>query len=222
MSEIGINPAVSSLVDGGSVAATKNSQLGQDDFLRLLVAQMENQDPTKPMDNFQFLSQIAQFGMVDGIQNLESSFGSVAESVTQSQLLQASSLIGRDVLAPGNISTLTSGEGVAGLVDTDGAVENLVVEIRSGTGLLVKTLNLGSTNGGAIGFEWDGNEASGEPAADGNYFVHARGLINGESRDLPLQTLGRVDSIMVDQLARVSVNLTNGETLDLAAVRQIQ
>ncbi len=203
-------------------ASKQTDSLGQQDFLELLVAQMENQDPTKPMDNFQFLSQIAQFGMVDGIQGLQTSFGSVADSFKQSQLLQASSLLDRDVLAESNIGTFTPTDNIRGIVNVTDPTSQVTVEVRSSNGVLVDSFQLGSSNGGELAYEWDGRGRNGESLPYGQYFVHAKGLSNGEPISLSVDTLNRVESITIDEQALVSLTLTSGETVDLAAVKEIR
>ncbi len=203
-------------------AANPSASLGQQDFLELLVAQMENQDPTKPMDNFQFLSQIAQFGMVDGIQGLQSSFGTVADSFKQSQLLQASSLLDRDVLAESNVGTFTATENIRGIVNVTDPTSQVTVEIRSSAGVLVDSFQLGGSTGGEMAYEWDGLGQNGEALPYGQYFVHAKGLSNGEPTNLSVDTLNRVESITIDEQALVSLTLTSGETVDLAAVKEIR
>ena len=82
----------------GQPAPRGSNELGQADFLELMVAQLKNQDPTKPMDNSEFLSQMAQFSMVNGIEGLNTSFSSVSESILGSQGLQAATLLDRQAL----------------------------------------------------------------------------------------------------------------------------
>ncbi|TAL42573.1 MAG: flagellar hook assembly protein FlgD, partial [Methylovulum sp.] len=77
--------------------ATKTTSLSQDEFLKLMTTQMTHQDPTKPMQNGEFLSQMAQFGTVSGIQDLQQSFKDFSASISSDQALQASSLVGRTV-----------------------------------------------------------------------------------------------------------------------------
>lgn len=202
--------------------ANSNSKLGQEDFLQLLVAQMKNQDPTKPVDNFQFLSQIAQFGMVDGIQELQTSFGSVADSFKQSQLLQSSSLLDRNVLTESDIASFSASNNIRGSVNIPDQASEIIVEIRSSDGILVETLQLGNSSGGEVTFEWDGVGSDGNLMPHGQYFVHAKGLKGGELKDFSVNTLNRVKSVVIDELARVSLTLTTGEVVDLAVIKEIQ
>ena len=99
--------------------ASKNNpkELGQDDFMKLLVAQMKNQDPNNPTDNGQFLAQIAQFSMVNGIDKLGSSFDTVAGSMSSTQAMQAATLVGRQVLSETSSGSLLEGQPLGGITE---------------------------------------------------------------------------------------------------------
>ena len=99
-----------------SIPENDASDLGLNDFLKLMVAQLNNQDPFEPMDNGEFLGQIAQFGSVTGLEELNQSFHSLAATITSDQGLQASALIGREVLAPIATGELTAGGMLRGQV----------------------------------------------------------------------------------------------------------
>ena len=92
----------------------KKEELGQEEFMRLLVAQLNNQDPTKPMENAEFLTQIAQFSTVDGIQGMETSLSDLGASMVSTRAIQASSLVGRDVISASNQAAFTPGEEIEG------------------------------------------------------------------------------------------------------------
>lgn len=198
-------------------------QLGQEDFLRLLVVQMENQDPTKPMDNSEFLSQIAQFGMVDGIRNLETSFATVASSLQGSLTLEAATLLGREVMSEGNTVALGTQGAAHGILDLPESATSVQVEIRSESGLLLRSISLGQAGRGELAFSWDGKDAAGQQMPPGNYLISANALIQGQVREVPTKTQNRVASITIDQSnAQVLLNLSNGKSIDLAAVTEIK
>src|SRR5262245_53832534 len=98
-------------------APVKRSELGQEDFLRLMITQFKNQDPFKPMENGEFLAQLAQFSTVKGLDDLNNSFGNLSSSVVSNQALQASSLLGRTVLVDGNMGNLDAGGQLSGAVE---------------------------------------------------------------------------------------------------------
>jgi len=118
-------------------------ELGQEQFLKLLTTQLANQDPTKPMENGDFLGQLAQFSSVSGIQDLQKSFSAFAGSISSNQSLQAAGLVGRTVLVPSNEGVLSLQNGLKGEVNLTGSTENLVVQIQDRNGATVKELQLG-------------------------------------------------------------------------------
>ena len=115
------------------------SELGQEDFLALMVAQLENQDPTKPMDNNEFLSQMAQFSMVNGIEDLNGSFSSVSESVLGSQGLQAATLLDRQAIVETDSAGFDGVAPVQGLIDQPEPMSQLELQIRDAQGALVRS-----------------------------------------------------------------------------------
>jgi len=142
----------------GSSSSTSTGSTGvdvaQDRFLKLLVAQLNNQDPMNPMDNAQMTSQMAQINTVTGIQQVNDTLQSMAEQFTTMQVLQGSSMVGHDVLVEGN--TLTSKDGIAsGAVDLAGRAESVKIDIVTTGGQVVDTLNLGALDAGRHSFDWD-------------------------------------------------------------------
>ena len=126
-----------------SSAGSASLNASQDRFLKLLVAQLNNQDPMNPMDNAQMTSQMAQINTVTGIQQVNDTLKSMAEQFTAMQVLQGSSMVGHDVLIEGN--TLTAKNGVAsGAIDMAGRAESVKIDILSPGGQVVQTINLGA------------------------------------------------------------------------------
>ncbi len=176
-----------------ALAATpKSSQLGQEDFLTLMVTQFQNQDPFKPMENGDFLAQMAQFSTVSGLQELNGRFESLAANISGDQALQAAGLIGREILVSGDVISLSeSGQSVDFAVVTDGAGE-VVVDVKDESGQLVRTLSLQADEAGNHRLSWDGQNTKGEPADAGFYQFEAR--MNGGDA-IGVLLAGRVDSV---------------------------
>lgn len=107
------------------IQAAKNDDLGQEQFLELLVAQMKNQDPTDPVDNGEFLAQIAQFSTVSGIQDLQTSFSSMADSLYAGQTMQATALMGKQVLGDSNEGYMAEGVFIDGVLDVPSGASNI-------------------------------------------------------------------------------------------------
>ncbi|WP_052367500.1 flagellar hook assembly protein FlgD [Algiphilus aromaticivorans] len=160
----------------------QKQELGQEDFLRLMLAQLQNQDPLKPQSNGEFLGQMAQFGIVDGVQELNSGFADLGGRLAGEQTLSAAALLGRDVLV--DAEGRYSGDGIAGSVQLDRPAERVAIEVVDGSGRTVRQLSFDGSAGGEITFAWDGRDSEGEmlPAAD--YSLVARAERPGGSEQL--------------------------------------
>ncbi|MDP1998960.1 MAG: flagellar hook capping FlgD N-terminal domain-containing protein [Rhodoferax sp.] len=148
-----------------ATTAASDANASQDRFLKLLVAQLNNQDPMNPMDNAQMTSQMAQINTVTGIQQVNETLKNMAEQFTAMQVLQGSSMVGHNVLVEGN--ALTRIDGVAsGAVELAGATDAVKLEILSPGGVVLETFNMGALPAGRHPFNWDasGYKGTGEPS----------------------------------------------------------
>jgi flagellar basal-body rod modification protein FlgD len=155
----------------------------QDRFLKLLVAQLNNQDPMNPMDNAQMTSQIAQINTVTGIQQLNDTVKGLVSQFSAQQMLHGAAMLGHDVLMPG--STLNIENGVAkGAIDLASSSDNVTINIFSPGGQLLESLNLGAKAEGRHTFEWDASAYQGQTvkftvaASAGNQGVTSTPLIS--------------------------------------------
>lgn len=200
----------------------KNDELGQSDFLQLMITQLNNQDPMQPMQNGEFYSQIAQFSTVSGIQDLQQTFQQVASALYSGQALQASAMVGRSVLVSSPQANLASGGTVAGVVDVPRDTTQLNVDVYDQAGQLVRRIALGESAAGKAVFEWDGLTNAGEPARAGTYFMEATMLLGGETFGLETMVQNRIDSVTVDSGGQgIVLNLSGGGQTTLANVREI-
>ena len=151
----------------------------QDQFLKLLITQMQHQDPLNPLDNSQVTSQLAQISTVTGIDKLNTTITGMNTAMVASQSLQASALIGKGVVAPGNALLLSSSQAVGG-VQFPAPVDQAAITITNAAGQVVKTINLGAQQAGTQTFSWDGSTDAGGKAADGNYTFTVSALQNGQ------------------------------------------
>ncbi len=138
-----------------------DSKITADRFLKLLVAQMKNQDPLNPMDNAQVTSQMAQINTVTGIDKLNTTVQGLSSQFMQLQAVQGASLVGRDVIVPGNKLSIdeTAAVGQGGF-ELTGAADAVKVEILSPSGAVVQTLNLGAEGAGVHSFNWPSGTAT--------------------------------------------------------------
>ena len=147
------NTDTTSLAATGAVSGV-DAAGGADRFLKLLVAQMQNQDPLNPMDNAQVTSQMAQINTVNGIEKLNTTVGSLSSQFLQMQTLQGASLVGRGVLIEGKQVVMNdSGKGVGGF-ELDGAADSVKVEVLNAAGHVVDTMDMGAETSGRHGFTW--------------------------------------------------------------------
>jgi flagellar basal-body rod modification protein FlgD len=139
----------------GSISDTSASE-AQDRFLKLLVAQLSNQDPMNPMDNAQMTSQIAQINTVTGIQQLNDTMKNMNTQMSAMQVLQAGNLVGHNVLAEGNSLTFSSdGKSAVGAVELSGAATDVQVQVTTAGGQVIDTVQLGALAAGQHGFTLD-------------------------------------------------------------------
>lgn len=210
-------------VTGGSSATTttKSSsvQESEDRFLKLLVTQMKNQDPLNPLDNAQVTSQMAQLSTVSGIEKLNASLQSMSSAFAASQSLQASSMIGRSVLAPGSSMILQGGSAIGGF-ELAQSVDHAVVTIKGAAGNVLHTMDMGAQQAGDVMFQWDGKTDSGANAASGTYKFEVSASLGGKKTDAINLALGKVGSVSLGATG-VTLNTDSLGSLDVTKVKQI-
>ncbi len=202
-------------------APKSSNELGQEDFLKLLVAQLKNQDPSNPADNGEFLGQIAQFSMVSGIDALSVSFDGIAGSLYASQAMQATQLVGNEVLFETDSATLTDTESVEGVLELADRASGIRVQIHDASGSLVRVIDVGNANAGMHRFNWDGLDEDGNRSVAGEYVVTAEGLIDGELQGVTLHLFSKVDSVSVDRAnTNILLHLANGDSVGISQIRE--
>jgi len=185
-------------------------ELGQEEFLELMTAQLQNQDPMKPMESGEFLTQIAQFSTVEGVGDLNEAFGKLSESLVSNQALQAANLVGRSVLAPTGLAALREGGTISGTVELPAASNDVAVNVYDQAGQLVRRVELGSQAAGSVSFQWDGLKDDGQFASPGTYFVNAEASVDGRTE--------AVDTLLESQVRSVTLSNSGGLLLDLEGV----
>ena len=147
-----INPLSSKPADPAKAAA-KEVEVTADRFLKLLVTQMQNQDPLNPMDNAQVTSQMAQINTVSGIEKLNLAIEGLSARFMQMQALQGAALVGHNVIVPGNVMAVGDGLGQGGF-ELASAADSVKVEVLNGAGITIDTLDLGAQTSGRHSFNW--------------------------------------------------------------------
>jgi flagellar basal-body rod modification protein FlgD len=197
-------------------------KLGQEDFLTLMISQFRNQDPFEPMDNGEFLGQLAQFSTVNGISSLNSAFSGLAGSMQDNQALQAAGLVGRSVLAVTDVGSLNDGASLQGGLELESSAGNVQIDITNRSGELVQRLNLGQQPPGMVRFSWDGVDASGKRADSGQYQVSARVIRGTSIESAPTVIEAEIQSVTLGQFGGgLTLNLAGGQQMPLGQIYQI-
>ena len=132
-----------------------SDKLGQSDFLKLMTTQLQNQDPFAPMDNGDFIAQMAQFSTVTGIQDMNASLGKLVEEFDQARIATASNLLGHSVLVPGNIGRPDDEGELHGVLDLpEATISTQLNYVDADTNNSLFKEDLGPRTAGLVGFKW--------------------------------------------------------------------
>jgi flagellar basal-body rod modification protein FlgD len=198
----------------------KKDQLGQAEFLELMIAQLKNQDPFKAMDPSQFLGQLAQFGTVSGIAEIKEAFGTLSSAMRSSQVLDGATMVGREVLVPSDEVLLQAEGPVRGAIDVPTGTNALQVNIRDASGTLVRRMTMPTTSG-LQEFSWDGLADNGTRAPAGEYTFEAVANVAGKSGSLEMLMAGRVNSVTIDAATGLTLNTSTLGSRSLGDVRRV-
>lgn len=203
----------------GKTAASA-ADAAQDRFMTLLVTQMRNQDPLNPMDNAQMTSQLAQLSTVTGIDKLNTTMQSLISNVQSSQTFQATGMIGRNVMVPGNSLWLSENVSQFG-VDLPTDVDQLTVSIKDAAGNLVKEVNLGPQKAGILPLSWNGYSDTGNNSSDGKYTF----AVSAKSAGQPATATTLSNDLVVginNGSSGIELNLLSLGTVGMGQIKQIQ
>lgn len=167
------NLGIGRTATGPQVQASAQTTLGQNDFLKLMTAQLKNQDPFAPVDNTQMVAQMAQFSSLAGISEMNTTLQAIAAKLTSASQGDAMAYVGRTVLTAGDTAYPRTTGGLAGGIELAGDAASLSVSISDANGAVLRTLSLGEQKAGTVSYDWDGSTDSGAPAGDGPFTISA-------------------------------------------------
>jgi flagellar basal-body rod modification protein FlgD len=197
----------------------KDQSLGIEEFLTLMTAQLKNQDPMKPLEGTEFISQLATFGTVSGVQDMKESMELLATSLRSTQTLNGSTMLGRDILVEADSLKHTQGGTVSGELDVPAGTTSLQVRITDSTGAVVREMTL-DTAAGTRTFSWDGLKSNGQPAESDTYDIEAVATVGGQTGSLPLMLSGRVSSVSIVG-TNLMLNTAALGAVDMSDVRRV-
>ncbi len=202
---------------------SKRNELGQEDFLKLMTTQLQSQDPFKPADNAEFMSQLAQFGTVTGIEDLKTEIQNLAGSLVSNQTFQAAGMLGRTVLIPATHAVLEQGGVIEGAVELPNAVSSLNIGIYDPAGQLVKNVSLGSQAPGMVSFDWDGLATDGKVVPPGRYEIRAEASSGGINEAFEVLIADEVQSVSLPAAgAALTMELAGLGKVNFSDIRQIR
>ena len=213
-----ISSVTSSTAPGTAASAKAESATdpaaAQDRFLKLLVAQLNNQDPMNPLDNAQMTSQIAQINTVTGIQQLNDTVKGLVSQFAAQQLMQGSAMVGRQVLVEGNTLALNSQTSKAtGAFDLAGSAASVKVQVLDATGKELGTVDMGALPAGRYNFAWDAAGYEGDSAGLRFKVLAANGQVPVASSPLTIDTVSAIsmdNGTLQMQLARGGMTTQSG------------
>jgi len=192
-----ITPDLNSIATGTAQPATsKPTVLGKDDFLNLLITQLQNQDPLNPTDSTEFTAQLAQFSSLEQLNNVNTNLEQLQNFQASANNSQAVSLLGKEITTNGNFLQLTDGGPVGFDLSLSGDAATVVSSVYDSTGGFVKSFESQNMAAGQHTLFWDGTDRDGNPAVDGSYTFEILAA-DADGHDIKTETFftGTVDKV---------------------------
>ena len=181
---------------GGQTQSTQSNVMGKNDFLHLLVAQLQAQDPLNPMDATGFTAQLAQFSSLEQLQNINTTLGSIGTSQAILQNSQAVGFIGKDITAIGNSVVVADGQSSDMQFTLSEDADKVYVKVYDHNGTFIRDIEAGAMQAGENSVSWDARDYLGGQAPDGVYHYEVMALdAEGQSVDSTTFTSGRVTGV---------------------------
>ena len=210
-----ISSSVLSTMNSTSTTAESSTSASdelQDQFLTLLTTELQNQDPTDPMDNSEMVTQLAQISTISSIEDVTSTLEGISSQISASETLQASALVGNGVLIDGNTIQVDDGVTTPFGVTLDSDADSVTVTIKDSSGTVVRTLDEGEMSAGTQSLSWDGLQDDGTTAADGAYTFS----ISATTDDVAVASTALKYALVTG----VTTDSSNAVALDLGGVNE--
>ncbi|NBX69365.1 MAG: hypothetical protein EBR01_10435 [Proteobacteria bacterium] len=196
--------------------------MGKEDFMKLLMTQLQNQDPLKPMEHQEFAAQLAQFGSLEQLTNIQKGIEGLHTGLGEGSKLSALSMIGKQVKAVGNNIDLLEGQEVSMKYSSKDGVQPVRASVYTEGGKIVRELDIAKAEGTEI--KWDGKDQEGKTLPSGKYTFRVQGVDkSGQAQELGTELSGRVTGVEMEGKNPVLVVETaSGKTrLELGRVSQV-
>ncbi len=187
-----ISPTVTNTSDLGAETSLKET-MGKDDFLKLLVAQMQAQDPLDPMDNTDFSAQLAQFSALEQMQNVNTNLETMMGFQASINNNMAINLIDKVVSAPGNNLVISGGKPDPISYELGANADSVTITVLDSANVKVASMLRGAESVGSHNVVWDGKDRSGNILQDGNYRFN---VVAKDSSGFPIVTRTHQKSVV--------------------------
>lgn len=196
----GPSPNQSVLGDNRREAPTAETDLNRDAFMQLLVAQLQNQDPTDPLDTREMISQLTELTSVEHLVGIENQLASVQVANTAMANAQTASFVGQEVVADTSFLRLDDLGNAVAAYSLEAPAASVTLEVRNDRGDVVRTMDLGAAEDGAHTAVWDGENDAGQRLPAGTYTASVVATnTDGESVNAETRITGTVDGVSYDQ-----------------------
>lgn len=194
----------------------------QTDFMKLMIAQLKNQNPLDPKDGAEFLSQLAQFTQVEGITKLNDQFTGMSNRFRSSQALQATALVGRKVRVEGDKVAYTPGTPVTGSAELPMSSTNITLTVTDKGGRLITQNKLPMSAAGPIPLSWNGKDQDGKPVPEGEYNLAVKAEQSGKMEALKTEFDANVNSVTIGTDGAMILNIAAVGAVPIEKVTQIK
>ena len=197
---------------------TPKKNLDKEAFLKLLVTQLQNQDPTNSMDTKDMLAQMSQLSTTEQIMNMSTSFQNMIDSQMNMNKMQAASIVGKNVVVENNVVNLSDGrsENIYFSVDKESPI---VVEIYDSNDKVIKREDLGIKSAGGYPYLWDGKDNSGVSMADGSYKIKVFSYLNGQKTEISPIDGGKAQAVQF--LDKKYYVIVNNKKYPISSIKEI-
>jgi flagellar basal-body rod modification protein FlgD len=204
-----------------SASAAQNTSMGQGAFLTLFTTQLKNQDPTDPVQNSDFVAQLAQFSQLEATTSMQQSLQTLVTSMGNSSLMGAASLIGKTVGIPNGPVTVSSGAVSQASINLPTGADGVTLSIYNSTGSLVNTVTYGTQAAGNMQLTWNGTDTSGNTVPDGYYTYKVSAISSGTTSTPSVTTQSAVVGVSSNSDGSTSLTVGNGQSVLLSTVSNI-
>lgn len=199
-----------------------SDEMGQQQFLQLFTAQLQNQNPLEPVKNEAFVAQLAQFSSLEANLSMKGSLDSMVTSQAADRVMTSAALIGKSVAVPGGAVSISAGEGGDGVVNLPYGSAGMKVNVLNDNGVSVRELIYPAQAAGDFALKWDGKDANGKTVANGAYTFSATAVVQGSTAPVNVNSLLKVTAVSSSSVDKsLILEFEGGKTMPLADVTRI-